>query len=157
MIGEGMKIFRIYKLAVWLSIQNFYSHFTKVTRKCECFGRIVEPCHIRGECCIITTKLSPWREATPLIRPFFHCRMGDLLLGGLLYLLLGSVVLTWPKCDLPLVSSFLWVLPISSINKTECRDITEILLKVAIITITLIIALYSTKIWFLTVCVQKWQ
>ena len=22
----------------------FYSHFTKVTRKCECFSRIVEPC-----------------------------------------------------------------------------------------------------------------
>jgi hypothetical protein len=27
-----------------LSIQNFYSHFTKVTHKCECLGRIVEPC-----------------------------------------------------------------------------------------------------------------
>jgi hypothetical protein len=35
MIGEGMKILRIYKLAVWLSIQNFYLHFTKVTRKCK--------------------------------------------------------------------------------------------------------------------------
>jgi hypothetical protein len=33
----------IYKLAVWRSIQNFYSHFTKVNRKCECFGRSVEP------------------------------------------------------------------------------------------------------------------
>jgi len=41
-IGEGMKMFRKYQLAVWLSIQNFYSHFTKVTRKCESFGRIVE-------------------------------------------------------------------------------------------------------------------
>jgi hypothetical protein len=30
---------------VWLSIHNFYLHFTKVTRKCECFGRIVEPCN----------------------------------------------------------------------------------------------------------------
>jgi hypothetical protein len=43
-IGEGMKMFRKYQLTVWLSIQHFYSHFTKVTRKCECFGRIVEPC-----------------------------------------------------------------------------------------------------------------
>jgi hypothetical protein len=34
-------MFRKYQLAVWLSIQNFYSHFTKVTRICECFGRIV--------------------------------------------------------------------------------------------------------------------
>ena len=32
-----------YQLAVWLSMQNLYSHFAKVTRKCECFGRIVEP------------------------------------------------------------------------------------------------------------------
>ena len=32
-----------YQLAVWLSIRNFYSHFTTVTSKCECFGRIVEP------------------------------------------------------------------------------------------------------------------
>ena len=39
-----MKMFRKYELAVWLSIQNLYSHFTKVTRKCECFGRIVKPC-----------------------------------------------------------------------------------------------------------------
>ena len=39
-----MKKFRKYQLAIWLSIRNFYSHFTKVTRKCECFGRIVEPC-----------------------------------------------------------------------------------------------------------------
>ena len=43
-IGEGRKMFRIYQLAVWLSIQNFYLHFAKVTRKCECFGHIVEPC-----------------------------------------------------------------------------------------------------------------
>jgi len=42
-IGEGTKMFWKYQLAVWLSIQNFYSHFTKVTRKCMCFGRIVEP------------------------------------------------------------------------------------------------------------------
>jgi hypothetical protein len=41
-IGEEMKMFRKYQLTVWLSIRNFYSHFTKVTRKCECFGRIVE-------------------------------------------------------------------------------------------------------------------
>jgi len=39
-----MKMFRKYQLAVWRSIQNFYSHFTKVTRKCECFRHIVEPC-----------------------------------------------------------------------------------------------------------------
>jgi hypothetical protein len=32
-IGEGTKIFWKYQFAVWLSIQNFYSHFTKVTRK----------------------------------------------------------------------------------------------------------------------------
>ena len=37
-------IVRKYQLAIWLSIRNFYSHFTKVTRKCECFGCIVEPC-----------------------------------------------------------------------------------------------------------------
>jgi len=43
-IGEETKMFWKYQLAVWLSMQNFYSHFTKVTRKCECFGRIVEPC-----------------------------------------------------------------------------------------------------------------
>jgi hypothetical protein len=30
MIGDGMKNFRKYQLAVWLSIQNLYSHFTKV-------------------------------------------------------------------------------------------------------------------------------
>jgi hypothetical protein len=41
MIGDGTKIFWIYKLAVWLSIWNFYSHLTKVTRKCDCYGRIV--------------------------------------------------------------------------------------------------------------------
>ena len=28
---------------IWRSIHNFYLHFTKVTRKCECFSRIVEP------------------------------------------------------------------------------------------------------------------
>ena len=39
-----MKMFRKYQLTVWLSIQDFYSHFTEVTRKCECFGCIVEPC-----------------------------------------------------------------------------------------------------------------
>jgi hypothetical protein len=37
-------IVRKYQLAIWLSIRNFYSDFTKVTRKCECFGCIVEPC-----------------------------------------------------------------------------------------------------------------
>ena len=42
-IDEGTKMFWKYQLAVWLSIQNSYSHFTKVTRKCKCFGRIVEP------------------------------------------------------------------------------------------------------------------
>ena len=42
MIGDGTKNFWKYQLAVWLSIQNFYSHFTKVTRKCESFGRNVE-------------------------------------------------------------------------------------------------------------------
>jgi len=42
-IGEETKMFWKYQLAVWLSMQNFYSHFTKVTRKCKCFGRIVEP------------------------------------------------------------------------------------------------------------------
>ena len=40
-IGEGAKMFWKYQLAVWLSIQNLYSHFTIVNRKCECFGRIV--------------------------------------------------------------------------------------------------------------------
>jgi len=44
MIGEGTKIFWKYQLAVWLSIQNFYLHFTKLTHKCECFGHIVDPC-----------------------------------------------------------------------------------------------------------------
>jgi hypothetical protein len=43
-IGEGMKMFWKYQLAVWLSIRNFDSHFTTVTSKCECFGHIVEPC-----------------------------------------------------------------------------------------------------------------
>ena len=43
-IGDGMKMFRKYQLAVWRSIQNFYLHFTKVTCKCECFSHIVEPC-----------------------------------------------------------------------------------------------------------------
>ena len=38
-IGEEMKMFQKYQLANWLSMQNFYLHFTKVTRKC-----IVEPC-----------------------------------------------------------------------------------------------------------------
>jgi hypothetical protein len=38
-IDEEMKMFQIYQLADWLSIQNFNLHFTKVTRKC-----IVEPC-----------------------------------------------------------------------------------------------------------------
>ena len=42
-IGEGMKMFLKYQLAIWLSIQNVYLHFTKVTHKCECFGHIVEP------------------------------------------------------------------------------------------------------------------
>ena len=44
MIDDGKKNFRKYQLTIWLSIQNFYSHFAKVTRKCECFGRNVEPC-----------------------------------------------------------------------------------------------------------------
>ena len=39
-----MKIFQKYQLTIWLSIQNFHSHFTKITHKCEYFGRIVEPC-----------------------------------------------------------------------------------------------------------------
>jgi hypothetical protein len=38
--------------------------------------------------------------------------------------------------DLRHVSGFLWVLPVSSTNKTDCHDITEILLKVALNTIT---------------------
>ena len=38
------QIFWKYQLAVLLSIHNFYLHFTKVTRKCECFDHIVEPC-----------------------------------------------------------------------------------------------------------------
>ena len=42
-IGEGKKMIRKFQLAAWLSIYNFYSHFTKVTRKCKCFGHIVEP------------------------------------------------------------------------------------------------------------------
>jgi hypothetical protein len=42
---DGMKMFWKYELAVWWSIQNIYSHFTKVTRKCKCFSRIVEPCN----------------------------------------------------------------------------------------------------------------
>jgi hypothetical protein len=42
-IGDGMKMFRIYQLAVWRSIQNLYSHFTKVPHKYGCFSRIVEP------------------------------------------------------------------------------------------------------------------
>jgi hypothetical protein len=42
-ISDGMKMFRKYQLAVWWSIQNFYLHFTKVSRKCECFSHIVEP------------------------------------------------------------------------------------------------------------------
>ena len=29
-IGDGMKMFRKYQLAVWRSIQNFYSHFVLV-------------------------------------------------------------------------------------------------------------------------------
>ena len=41
------------KLAIWLSIQNLYSHFTKVTRKCECFGHIVEPCFVYSLFCDI--------------------------------------------------------------------------------------------------------
>jgi hypothetical protein len=44
-IGEGMKMFGKYQFAIWLLIRNFYSHFEKVTHKCECFGRIVEHCH----------------------------------------------------------------------------------------------------------------
>jgi hypothetical protein len=39
MIGDGMN-FRKYQFAIWRSIQNFYSHLTKVS---ECFSRIVEP------------------------------------------------------------------------------------------------------------------
>jgi hypothetical protein len=45
-IGEETKMFWKYQLAVWLSMQNFYSHFTEVTRNCECFGRIVESWHV---------------------------------------------------------------------------------------------------------------
>ena len=45
MIGDRTKNFRKYQLTVWISMQNFYSHFIKVTRKCECFGRNVEPCN----------------------------------------------------------------------------------------------------------------
>ena len=37
--------------------------------------------------------------------------------------------------DLRQVSGFLWVLPVSSTNKTDCQDITEILLNVALSTI----------------------
>ena len=36
-------MFRKCQLVIWLSMRNFYSHFTKVTRKCECFGCILEP------------------------------------------------------------------------------------------------------------------
>jgi len=49
MIGDGTKNFRKYQLAIWLSIQNFYSHFTKVTRKCECFGRNIEACRSKSK------------------------------------------------------------------------------------------------------------
>ena len=34
-----------YQITVWLSKRKFYSHFTKVTCKCECFDCIVEPCY----------------------------------------------------------------------------------------------------------------
>jgi len=60
-IGQGMKMFRKYQLAVWLSIQNFYSHITKVARNYECFGRIVEPCKLALQLAVqsmsITTKM----------------------------------------------------------------------------------------------------
>ena len=46
-IGDGTKNFQKYQLALWLSIQNFYSHFAKVTRKCKCFGRNVEPWYMK--------------------------------------------------------------------------------------------------------------
>ena len=46
MISDGTKNFWKYQLAVWLSIQNLYLHFAKVTCKCECFGRNVEPCKV---------------------------------------------------------------------------------------------------------------
>jgi hypothetical protein len=42
-IGDGMEMFWKYQLTVLRSIQNFYSHFTKVTRKCASFSHIVEP------------------------------------------------------------------------------------------------------------------
>jgi hypothetical protein len=47
-IGDGMKMFRKYQLAAWRSIQNFYSNFTKVTCRCECFNCIVEPWNRRS-------------------------------------------------------------------------------------------------------------
>jgi protein subunit release factor B len=39
--------------------------------------------------------------------------------------------------DLRQVDGFLWVLPVSSTNKTDHHDITEILLKVTVIDITI--------------------
>jgi hypothetical protein len=35
---------------------NFYSHLTKVTRKCECFGHIVEPCAVSFVWFLYTSK-----------------------------------------------------------------------------------------------------
>ena len=65
---------RKFQLAVWLSIYNFYSHFTKVTRKCECFGRIVMPCkygnHINGvvvsvpASSVVDRGFDPWLSET---------------------------------------------------------------------------------------------
>ena len=47
-------------------------------------------------------------------------------------------VLNMSLCDqVCQLGGFLWILPVSYTNKTDCREITEILLKVALNTITL--------------------
>ena len=50
-------------------------------------------------------------------------------------------------CDkVDLVTCAGWWFPASSINKTDCHDITEILLKVALTTITLTV-MYVFSLW----------
>jgi hypothetical protein len=44
--------------------------------------------------------------------------------------------------------------PVSSTNKTDCHDITEILLKVALNTITLTLTLYHTKVRMRTIVIN---
>jgi hypothetical protein len=73
----------------------------------------------------MTLEEQSWSRSLPIITNVVSSNPAH----GKVYLI-QHYVITFVR-DLRQVDGFLWVFPVSSTNKTDCRDITEILLKMA--------------------------